>query len=174
MPTPEPAPCEVVAPAPVAVPCPTVEPVRCPRCPATLAGDKLVLGEIENVQVDPPGFTYTARIDSGAEGTSIHAENIQEFERDGEKWIRFDLQDPTSKTLTTLERRKAGRVRVKKLGDTLDRRVRVIIKISVGKLNQQLEVSLTDRGNFEFPVLIGRNFLRDVAVVDVSQRNIAK
>jgi hypothetical protein len=52
--------------------------------------------------------------------------------------------------------------------------VRVIIKISVGKLNQQLEVSLTDRGNFEFPVLIGRNFLRDVAVVDVSQRNIAK
>jgi len=148
--------------------------VRCPRCPTTIAGDKVVLGEIETVLVDPPGFAYPARIDSGAEGTSMHAINIVQFERDGERWIRFDLQDPQTKKLKTLERKKAGRVRVKKVDSTLERRVVVLMKLSIGKLSQQLEVSLTNRSHFEFPVLIGRNFLRDAAVVDVSQSNTAK
>lgn len=133
-----------------------------------------MLGEIENAVIDPPGFTYPARIDSGAEGTSVHASNIVQFERDGERWIRFDLKDPKTKKVTTLERKKAGRVRVKKFDDTVDRRVRVIMKVGIGRLTQQLEVSLTDRSNLEFPVLIGRNFLRDAAVVDVSQRYVAK
>ena len=32
---------------------------------------------------------YPARIDSGATTTSMHAESIKSFERDGQRWVRF-------------------------------------------------------------------------------------
>ncbi len=145
----------------------------CPRCPAAALKDKVVVGEIENVHIDPPGLVLPARIDSGAEGTSIHATQITPFERDGEPWVRFNLQDPRTGKSVTLERKQAGRVRVKKLDDTVDRREVVIMTLTLGKISQPTEVSLTDRSNFEFPALIGRNFLKGVAVVDVSQQRIA-
>lgn len=147
--------------------------MTCPRCPAAKLKDLVVLGEIENIHIDPPGFVFPARIDTGAEGTSIHATDITPFERDGERWIRFSLRNPGTGKSATLERKKAGRVRVKKVDDTVDRRAVVIMTLTLGKISQATEVSLTDRSNFEFPMLIGRNFLKDVAVVDVSQQRIA-
>ncbi len=40
----------------------------------------------------------------------------------------------------------------------------------MGSINEVTEVSLADREKFEFPVLIGRNFLEGEAVVDVSRK----
>lgn len=147
--------------------------MACPRCPAAKLKDLVVVGEIENVHIDPPDLVFPARIDTGAEGTSVHATEITPFERDGERWIRFNLRDPRTGKSATLERKEAGRVRVKKLDDSVDRRAVVIMTLTLGKISQATEVSLTDRSNFEFPLLVGRNFLKGVAVVDVSQQRIA-
>lgn len=153
--------------------CPKIELPACPVCPAARIGTKIVLGEIEQVTVKPLGFKYLARIDTGATSTSIHATNVTRFERDGERWVRFQIDNPRSDEAIMLERPLSRKIRVKQSEED-DRRLVVILTLTIGKITRHVEVSLTDRSQMEFPVLIGRNFLMDAAIVDVSQREIAK
>ena len=184
--TPEPAPAEVVEQAPPPQPiCPEPEPVEplvcppppepqpCPVCPAAQLDGKLVLGAVEYVKITPPGIIYQARIDTGAEGTSIHAANIVRFERDGEKWVKFDLDNQDGKSIT-LERQILRTVKVQAPRGEGERRPVVMMGVTLGSLSQQLEMSLDDRSKMSQRVLIGRNFLHNNAIVDVGQKFIAK
>lgn len=165
-----PEPLEQAQPVPV---CPEPERKPCPVCPAAMVAKKLVLGEYERVTVGSPGVKYLARIDTGAATTSIHARDVTRFERDGQSWVRFKIDDPKAKDSTTLERRLVRRVRIKKAEAENDHRLTVMMTLQLGRITRQVEVSLSDRAEMEFPVLIGRNFLLDTAVVDVSLRNTA-
>jgi hypothetical protein len=49
------------------------------------------------------------------------------------------------------------------------RRHVVLMDLAIGEVASRIEVNLADRTGFEFPVLIGRNFLEDRALVDVSR-----
>ena len=44
------------------------------------------------------------------------------------------------------------------------------LDLPMGKVTRLVEVNLADRTGFEYPLLIGRDFLRDVAVVDVTKK----
>ena len=55
-----------------------------------------------------------------------------------------------------------------------ERRLVVLMTMTLGSMTEQVEFSLNDRSDMEHPVLIGRNFLRNNAIVDVSQEFIAK
>lgn len=157
--------------------CPEIEPPSCPVCPAARIGTKIVLGEIEQITVKSAGMSrgvkYLARIDTGATSTSLHATNVTRFERDGERWVRFEIDNPRDQEIITLERPLVRRIRVKR-EEQDDRRLVVVLTLELGKITRHVEVSLTDRSEMEFPVLIGRNFLMDAAMVDVSQREIIK
>ena len=155
--------------------CPSVKPRSCPASPAAKIADKLVIGEIEKVLVDPPQQTFMARIDTGAAGTSIHASNIVAFERDGRDWVRFQIDHPSIETPIIIERPLARTVLIKQASaETPERRLVVKMTITLGPMTEQIDVSLSERATMTYPVLIGRNFLRNLAIVDVSQRLIAK
>lgn len=122
--------------------------------------------------MEPGDVVLEARIDTGAETSSIHAENIQLLEKDGARWVRFSLQAPDSDEEIQLERRLHRRILVKqKGGDDYDRRYVVRMWITLGDTRTWLDVSLSDRDDFEFPLLIGRNMLMDAFAVDVSQHH---
>lgn len=130
--------------------------------------DMYVFGEAENVTVVSQDFTYKARLDTGATTTSIHAVDISRFTRDGEKWVKFSLLDPKTKEKKQIERSLSRIVSIKRHGTEDQKRPVVKLKLKMGPLEKVCEVSLTDRSKFEYPVLIGRNFLSGSAVVDVS------
>lgn len=132
---------------------------------------KLVVGELERFYLVGPGYVYTARIDSGAKTSSLDARNITKFERDGRNWVRFDVPVPNSNgEFTTLEREVSRRVRIlQSNGDDPDRRVVVELQFMIGNHKQQAEFTLTDREHLTNTVLIGRNVLRDVMLVDVGK-----
>lgn len=44
------------------------------------------------------------------------------------------------------------------------------MRIILGEISQLIEVSLNDRDAYQYPVLIGRNFLRDNCIVDVGKK----
>ncbi len=116
-----------------------------------------------------------ARIDTGAAGTSIHASNIVTFERDGRDWVRFQIIHPSMPAAMIIERPLARTVLIKRAGsETRERRLVVKMTVSLGALSEQIDVSLSERATMTYPVLIGRNFLRNLAIVDVSQRLIAQ
>lgn len=137
--------------------------------------DKLVLGREESVLVEPSGIILRARIDTGAETSSIDARDIKEFERDGEKWVRFSLIDRKTNKPYKLEKKVLRRVNIiqSSLDGKYDRRVVVKLKIRVGDFSDLSEFTLTDRDHMDFPVLIGRSFLQDIALVDVSAKDLA-
>ncbi|MCK9503306.1 MAG: RimK/LysX family protein [Porticoccaceae bacterium] len=164
--------CPEPEPAPACPPAPKPKP--CPVCPESRLDGKMLVGEVEKVRFDPPGVTYTARIDSGATGNSIHATNIVRFERDGEKWVRFELDSVADKPIV-MERQVVRRVKVRQVEtNEFDRRLVVMMTMTLGSITEQIELSLNDRSDMEYSVLIGRNFLRNNAIVDVSQEFIAK
>ena len=155
--------------------CPSIKPRRCPVSPAAKIADKLVIGEIEKVNIAPPEQEFMARIDTGAAGTSIHASNITAFERDGRNWVRFQIDHPSIETAFVIERPLARTVLVKQANtETSERRLVVKMTVTLGSMTEQIDVSLSERSAMTYPVLIGRNFLRNLAIVDVSQRLIAK
>ncbi|MEW5056210.1 MAG: ATP-dependent zinc protease [Cycloclasticus sp.] len=144
--------------------------------PAKTGGklDLAIIGEVETVQVEPSKLRYAARIDTGAESSSIHAENIQLVERDGKKSVVFSLRDPATGALVTLERKFRRRVIIKQKVGKPERRYVVKLWLTLGKVKELVEVTLTNRSDFKYKLLIGRNLLIDTAIVDVSRKNTLK
>lgn len=143
------------------------------QCAKTAAPQKHTsIGEIEWAFVEPGNVVLEARVDTGAETSSIHAEDIQLIEKDGKRWVRFSLTHPETNVKIPLERRLHRRILVKqKVADVQDRRYVVRMWVTLGDSRIWLDVSLSDREDFEFPLLIGRNMLMDTFVVDISQRH---
>lgn len=160
---PEPVACPEAL-APKAVSCPASGPLM----PVNLR-NKMVLGEAEMAYLETGEVKMRARIDSGAATSSLHAENIERFERDGERWVRFATRTKEGADLIPMELPVTRRIRVKSTSDTLDQRLVVEVNVRIGKHTERIEVSLVDRGHYEFPILIGRNFLKGIAIVDVSR-----
>ncbi|MFP3979118.1 RimK/LysX family protein [Marinobacter sp. KMM 10035] len=152
-------------------------------CPATdrskgradrLKG-KVIVGEVENFFLAGPGLIYKARIDSGAETSSIDARNITRFERDGSNWVRFDVPVPGAKEFVTLEKEISRRVKViQASADGAERRVVVELQFSIGDHQQVAEFTLSDRSNLTYQALIGRNVLRDVMLIDVGKEYVTE
>jgi len=179
-PEPEPCPvCEVLQ-------CPEVEPqvvekivyvpVDVPAEPepvATTAGDMHlpIVGAVEWLTVEPGDLRLEARIDTGAETTSIHAEQIQLVEKEGKRYVRFLLPDAETGFDQFIELRLRRRVLIKQHSGEPERRYVVRMWLTLGELRSRVDVTLSDREDFEYPLLVGRNFLMDAVIVDVSRRH---
>jgi len=129
---------------------------------------KSIIGAIENVRLVPPNIVLKARIDTGAKTTSIDARNITSFERDGKKWVRFICH--SSNKEHTIERKIIKTKLIKRHGEESQRRYVVNMRIVLGDVSQLVHVTLNDRETYTYPILIGRNFLRDYFIVDVSKK----
>ncbi|MFW5823366.1 MAG: ATP-dependent zinc protease [Marinobacter sp.] len=154
-------------PAPQAPVC-TVDPARDTGTSERVKG-KLVVGEVEKAFLVGPGFIYDARVDSGAETSSMDARNVSRFERDGQDWVRFDIPVPgTDDELETLEREIVRNVRIIQANEeNYERRAVVELQFRIGDHEQNAEFTLSDREHLTYPMLIGRNILRDVMLIDV-------
>ena len=141
------------------------------QTPTHLDG-RLVLGVRENAALPNLNLTMQAKLDTGAENSSVDARNIQLFERDGKKWVKFDLHR-TSKGVITLELPMKSTIKIKRPELQAIERPVVQMTITIGEITQSVPVSLTDRREYEAPLLIGRNFMQDLAVIDVNQKFIA-
>ncbi|WP_372985233.1 ATP-dependent zinc protease [Marinobacter sp.] len=155
--------------------CPPIPPQpACPTIEDTGRADRLkgkvIVGEVEKLYLAEPGLVYTARIDSGAETSSLDARNITRFERDGSNWVRFDVPVPGTDELVTMEKEISRRVRIiQASAEDSERRVVVELQFAIGDHKQVAEFTLADRSNLTYEVLIGRNVLRDVMLIDVGK-----
>ncbi|WP_242674299.1 ATP-dependent zinc protease [Marinobacter halodurans] len=136
----------------------------------------LVVGQLEKVHFLEPGFTYEARVDTGAETSSLDARNVTYFERNGEDWVRFDVPVPGTKDkLKTLERPLSRNARIiQASADDSERRAVVELQFAIGDHLQKAEFTLSNRKALSNTVLIGRNILRDVMLVDVGKEFATK
>lgn len=142
------------------------------QVPARIDG-KLVLGFSETGTLTDYGLDMEAKIDTGAVHTSLDARNYEFFERDGKRWVRFDIPR-TSKGNVKMELPVKDTILIKRPGEEPQERPVVMMNIRIGNITQLLKITLNDRTRFDFPLLIGRDFLRDMAVADVGKNHIAR
>ncbi|WP_070967617.1 ATP-dependent zinc protease family protein [Vibrio sonorensis] len=141
----------------------------------TAISDTVVLGEIEKVSIDSINQTFDARVDTGAATSSLNAIDIEHFERNGKKWVRFHLSDgaSTSDDSNWIEAPIVRFVKIRQsTNDEGERRAVVELWVKVGSIHEKAQFTLADRSQMSHPVLLGREFIRDIAVVDVSRKYI--
>lgn len=149
------------------VPAPPIQ--NCPAVTDGEIGNKEIIGAIEWLYMEPPGEHYRARIDSGAETSSLSANDVVEFERDGDDWVRFSFQyDPEDEPIE-FELPIKRTVLIRQPPAVVERRVVVELDIRLGQELQTTEFTLTDRSRMTYTVLLGRAFLMDLYVLDVSR-----
>ena len=126
-----------------------------------------VVGWRELVHLPELGLSgIPAKIDTGARTSSLHATVLEEFERDGEKYVRFAVDFPQQKVRQVCE---AVHVDIRGItssnGET---QYRYVIKtpLKIGDEKFRAEISLANRSDMKFPMLIGRSSLRRRFVVD--------
>jgi len=135
------------------------------QMPVSFASEKKAIGWLEHVEIADSNLKLKAKIDTGATTSSLNAKIIKKFKKDGEKWIRFSIENNIGEKVL-LEQRVVRYVKIKrKLAFSLKRPV-IHLGICLGKVYRTLEINLADRKNFNYQVLIGRNYLRDYFLVD--------
>ncbi|TVZ41632.1 hypothetical protein P886_0979 [Alteromonadaceae bacterium 2753L.S.0a.02] len=135
--------------------------------------NKTVIGEVEYVLVGDGNLLQKARIDTGAATTSIGYDAMTPFERDGKPWVAFTLRDRFNNDEHEFKQPRVGTVNIKRAGADAEERPVVKMRLTLGDIAQDVEVTLANRDEFDYPVLIGRNFLEGKAMVDVSRRFLA-
>jgi len=136
---------------------------------AVHAADKKLIGWIERVSVTTEDLTMEAKVDTGADFSSVHAEAIRYFVRDDAPWVEFTLRDRDNKA-RTLQRPLARMARIKKKTGGFQERPVVVLQICIGDGQHQAQVNLAQRAHFKYPVLLGRNFLRSRFLVDPGEK----
>lgn len=138
----------------------------------TLDG-KLVVGETEQVWLDIVNDDFAARIDTGATTSSLSAQDITVFERDGKPWVSFNMAHEGVDEKLQVETRLVRYVRIRQASaDDADRRPVVELTMRLGSFTEKTEFTLTDRSQMTYSVLLGREFLKDIAVVDIARQNV--
>ena len=129
------------------------------------AVEKKVVGWIEKVRISPGNFIVHAKLDSGAEYSSLDAANLTEFDRNGQPWVRFDLTEGDGQKIT-MERPLLRTATIKR--HYLKSQTRPVIKLGVclGNIYKETEVNLVDRSGFQYRMLIGRKFMEGAVIID--------
>ncbi len=175
--------------------------------PAYHLDDKTVLGRLEHVYyTDIPelkGIPFAGKIDTGADTTSMHAENIHVYsenpkykglkdkplmkaiideyggsksnwwlksfdtpERNLQAFVEYELWHPYTGERVKLKR-PLHRISVVRSRTSVEPLYRPVINapLNIADLTVDTDVSLTARGHFSAPILIGKTFLKENAWV---------
>ena len=136
--------------------------------PAATAKERVParLGYIENVIVGNLGLMMKAKLDTGADTSSVHARNLEVYKRgDRDHWVKFRLVGKDGRSIR-YDQNVVRFASIKtKTGGTIRRPV-IRMPICVGGRWGRAEINLADRGDFEYEMLIGREFLAGRVVVD--------
>ncbi|CAI8942361.1 MULTISPECIES: ATP-dependent zinc protease [Pseudomonas] len=144
-----------------------------------MAAEPTLYGRYEYIKLpEVGGQTFKAKMDTGALTASLSAKDIETFTRDGEDWVRFRVatKDADGKVY---EHKLARISKIKNRADEeedgegaeISKRPVVDLELCLGDVKRTVEVNLTDRSSFNYPLLIGAKALREFkAAVNPARR----
>ncbi|MEN8839191.1 MAG: RimK/LysX family protein [Flavobacteriales bacterium] len=122
--------------------------------------------KLENIDV---------KIDTGAYSSSIHCRDIKVGTRNGKESISFVLLDPSHEkyhgkkfTSTTFKEKL-----VKSSNGISEKRYVITSDVLIFGEKHKIELSLTERGEMRFPILIGRKLLMGKFIVDTAMTDLS-
>jgi hypothetical protein len=130
--------------------------------------DKVDLPELDLYDLD-------AKIDTGAYTSAIHCHKIKVVIKNGKRFLHFVLLDPAHPAYNEkpLYFENFTKRTIKNSFGQSERRFIIKTTVEIFGKSIRTEISLSNRGNLKFPVLLGRKFLQGRFYVDVSVFNIS-
>ena len=111
---------------------------------------------------------FRAKFDTGARTSALHAEDIRESVRDGDRVVSFTIDRPRVKG----DFRRTAQIADYRTitSSNGDEELRYVIETTfqVGALRYEIELTLTRRGDMRYPMLVGREALAGRILIDPS------
>ena len=108
------------------------------------------------------------KIDTGARTSAVHAFNIRPFHKDGEDWVRFDVHpyQRNDEVYKTCRAEVVDYRWVTNSGGGKEKRFVIVTMLRLGFDAWPIEVTLTDRDQMGFRMLLGRTAMERRLIVD--------
>jgi hypothetical protein len=121
---------------------------------------------VENARLTDPAIALKAKLDTGAETSSLDAEVIKKFRQDGRRWVRFRVSDRDTGEEFIIVRERVRTIGVVQHDGSRQTRPVVEMELCIAGRLMRTEVSLIDRREFIYPLLLGRSALESFALID--------
>lgn len=134
---------------------------------------KIILGSEEWCSFPELGIpTIKARVDSGAKTSALHAINIAPFKKEGQNWVKFDINPIQNnvKTIIHCEAPLVDKRIVKSSSGFREERYVILSNLEIGNTNWNIEMTLTNRDSMGFRMLLGREAMSGRVLVDPEQQ----
>ena len=134
---------------------------------------KIILGSEEWCTLPELGIpAIKARVDSGAKTSALHAKNIAPFIKDGQNWVKFDINPIQNnvKTIIHCESPLVDKRVVKSSSGYREQRYVIQTSLEIGNSKWAIEMTLTNRDSMGFRMLLGREAMSGRVLVDPEQQ----
>tara|TARA_B110000503_G_C7016406_1_gene357919 strand:+ start:478 stop:915 length:438 start_codon:yes stop_codon:yes gene_type:complete len=137
---------------------------------------KITIGR--NDKADFPELSLSdidVKIDSGAYTSSIHCSNIKEITLNKESLIQFTLLDPEHPFYNNKEFTSKNYMSkiVKSSNGISETRFMIHTEIIIFNKKFPIYLTLSERKEMKFPILLGRKFLNKKFVIDTAKKNLS-
>lgn len=139
------------------------------RAPASVdfEDEAKIVGSSEEVWFGPNRELYFhAKIDSGAESSSIHASKITSYTKNGKLFVEFETRD--DKGVTQIYKRQVSKVDEVKNSLGAHKRYFFYETVWISHLPYYAELNVTDRSHLSKRFLVGKNILKQGFLIDSS------
>lgn len=140
-----------------------------------LETDKIIIGRIEKIDFPEWGlYNLDAKVDTGAFTSSLHCHHIELA--DDKQSVSFFVLDPSHPEFD--DRNficPVSDIRmIRSSNGIAEERIIIMARMRLSEKDYSIELSLTDRSEMRNPVLLGRKFIRNKFIVDVSSKYLRK
>lgn len=111
------------------------------------------------------------RVDTGAKTSSLHVDNVKKFTKKGKPWVKFDIHPDAYNVDDVIECKAALHdVRnVKSSNGVSEERYVIKTEMKLGDTSWPIEITLTDRSDMNYLMLLGRQGMGEKVLVDPSK-----
>ncbi len=115
------------------------------------------------------------KIDSGAYTSSIHCTNIEEITKGEDRFIKFNLLDNEHPLYNHKEFTFSDYTAkmVKSSNGISEKRFMIQTEIIIFDTTFPIYLTLSERKDMKFPILLGRKFLNKKFVIDTAKKNLS-
>jgi hypothetical protein len=133
--------------------------------------DKIIVGWREIVSLPSLGIsTIKAKVDTGARTSCLHAFKLETFYKGDQRWARFWIHpiQHDDNNVAVCEAQVIDERIVRDSGGHEETRYVIQSEITIGDESWAIEITLTNRENMMFRMLLGRTAMHKKVIVDPS------